>query len=490
MKNLLISACLLLAVGAKAEKPNILFILADDQCWETLGCRGAEVATPNLDRLAANGASFNNAYNMGGWDGALCCASRSMFNTGRTLWNTFKLDRAVLSTRDAQKKNLPYEKVDTGTTWSQWLEAGGYTTYFAGKWHTKLHEAADVFNEIGTLRPGMPNQTYERYDRVFEEGNTDWTPWDKSKGGFWQGGKHWSEVLRDEGTAYLKKAAQDPKPFFAYLAFNAPHDPRQAPKEYVDRYPLEQIKLPENFLPENPYCEDIGSGRTLRDERLAPFPRTEYAIKVMRQEYYALITHLDAQIGMILDELDRTGQRDNTYIIFTADHGLAVGHHGFTGKQNLFEDSMKPPMIVVGPGIPKGTQYDERIYIQDIVPTTLELAGLPIPAQVEYQSFLPLLKGKTYHERDAIYGAYMDFQRTVIVDDYKLIYYPNISKYLLFNLAKDANEMTDLSESPEYASKLAELKTALKVEIKRYNDTQLTVHRHYNRKPSRDTNPK
>lgn len=476
-------------VSSAAEKPNILFILADDQCWETLGYRGAGVKTPNLDRLAADGVSFNNAYNMGGWDGALCCASRSMFNTGRSLWNTFKLDRAVLSTRDAEKKNLPFIPVDTGTTWSQWLASGGYTTYFTGKWHTKLHEAENVFDEIGTIRPGMPNQTQERYNRVFEEGNTDWTPWDRSKGGFWQGGRHWSEVLRDEATAYLKKAATNPKPFFAYLAFNAPHDPRQAPKEYVDMYPLDRIQVPENFLPENPYGEDIGSGRTLRDERLAPFPRTEYSIQVMRQEYYALITHMDHQIGLILDELERTGQRDNTYIFFTADHGLAVGHHGFSGKQNLFEHSMKPPLIVSGPGIPKGKTFDERIYIQDIVPTTLDLAGVEIPEQVEYKSFAPLLSGEIYQERDAIYGAYMDFQRAVVVEDWKLIYYPNMSKYLLFNLQKDANEMDDLAENPECSGKLAEMKTALKREMTRYGDEQLTVHRHYNRKPKRDTSP-
>jgi len=92
-----------------------------------------------------------------------------------------------------------------------------------------------------------------------------------------------------------------------YIAFNAPHDPRQSPKEYVDMYPLDKISVPESFLPEYPYSEEIGSGRDLRDERLAPFPRTEYAVKKNIQEYYAIISHMDYQIGRILDELEKTG---------------------------------------------------------------------------------------------------------------------------------------------------------------------------------------
>ena len=117
-----------------------------------------------------------------------------------------------------------------------------------------------------------------------------------------------------------------------YVAFNAPHDPRQSPKEYVDMYALERMKVPESFLPEYPYKEDIGAGKNLRDERLAPFPRTEYSVKVNRQEYYALITHMDAQIGLILDGLEKSGNADNTWIFFSADHGLM-------GKQNLMRSS-------------------------------------------------------------------------------------------------------------------------------------------------------
>ena len=160
--------------------------------------------------------------------------------------------------------------------------------------------------------------------------------------------------MANETISFLDQAAVSENPFFMYVAFNAPHDPRQSPREYVDMYPLENISVPENFLPEYPFRDEIGCGADLRDERLAPFPRTAYAVKVHRQEYYAIISHMDAQIKRILEHLEETGQAGNTYIFFTADHGLSVGHHGLMGKQNMFDHSMRPPLIVAGPHVPGG----------------------------------------------------------------------------------------------------------------------------------------
>jgi arylsulfatase A-like enzyme len=165
-----------------------------------------------------------------------------------------------------------------------------------------------------------------------------------------------------------------------YIAFNAPHDPRQSPKEYVDRYPLDRISMPRSFVPEYPFNEAMASGRKLRDEKLAPFPRTEYSVKVNRQEYYAIITHMDDQIGRILDALEKSGQADNTYLFFSADHGLAVGRHGLMGKQNLFDHSVRVPLMLVGPGVPAGEKRDASVYLQDIMATSLELAGAERPS--------------------------------------------------------------------------------------------------------------
>ena len=148
-----------------------------------------------------------------------------------------------------------------------------------------------------------------------------------------------------------------------YVAFNAPHDPRQAPKEFVDRYPLESIELPPNYLPEHPF--DQGERYTLRDEILAPFPRTEEAIKIHMQEYYAIISHMDYEIGRILEKLETLGIADNTYIIFTADHGLAVGQHGLLGKQNQYDHSIRVPLVINGPDIQAGTSTDALVYFAE-----------------------------------------------------------------------------------------------------------------------------
>jgi choline-sulfatase len=423
--------------NAIPEKPNILFIFADDQCYETiraLGCN--EVITPNLDRLVKRGVTFTHAYNQGAWHGAVCVASRAMLNTGRFLWHTQKAEEIYKDDPQA----IPF--------WSELLYAAGYDTYFSGKWHVKK-DANSVFQTARHIRPGMPNQTPKGYDRPKKDEPNPWKPWDKSYEGYWKGGKHWSEVLGDDSVEYLSTASKQENPFFMYLAFNAPHDPRQSPKEYVEKYPLENIGIPENYLPEYPYKESIGCGESLRDERLAPFPRTEYAVKVNRQEYYAIITHMDNEIGRILDTLKETGKEDNSIIFFTADHGLAVGHHGLMGKQNMFEHSLRPPLIVAGPGIPQNTKIDAPVYLQDIMPTTLQLANIEKPDYVQFKSLLPLITRKTQKSYNAIYGAYRDLQRTVIQGNHKLILYPQIQKILLFDLENDPREMENLVDLPE-----------------------------------------
>jgi len=444
--TLLFSLAAHTAAAADAEsKPNILFLFADDQCYDTIHSLGnEEIETPNLDKLVRQGVTFTRAYNQGSWSGAVCVASRTMLNTGRFLW----------------KANDVYGKSEqerqAGRFWSEYMKGAGYRTYFTGKWHVRANAEA-AFDVAAHVRGGMPKQTPAGYDRPHEGQPDKWSPYDKSLGGFWAGGKHWSEVVADDAIDFLGQAKQHEQPFFMYIAFNAPHDPRQSPKEYVDKYPLEKIAVPESFLPEYPYNDEMANGRGLRDERLAPFPRTEYAVKVNRQEYYAIITHMDAQIGRILDALDASGQRENTYIFFTADHGLAVGHHGLMGKQNMFDHSVRVPLMVTGPGIDAGRKVDANVYLQDIMPTTLELAGVEKPDHVQFNSLMPLARGEQQAGYPAIYGAYLGAQRMVTEGDYKLIMYPRANKILLFNLAEDPEEIHDLAGDPKYADVIARL---------------------------------
>ncbi len=434
-----------------ADKPNIVLIFADDQATDTLAAWGhPHMHTPNLDRLSRRGVNFMYAHNAGSWTGAVCVPSRSMLNTGRSLWR-------------AQEANSP-DEAKRGTYWAQIMRAGGYETYMTGKWHLRADVNA-VFDHVRHVRPGManvqPNTHPEAYNRPREDAPDTWDPADPSRGGVWEGGRHWSEVIADDFEVFLADATERDKPFFMYLAFNAPHDPRQAPQQYLDLYPTAKMPALDNFLPQYPFAEKIGVPHSLRDEYLAPMPRTRHAIEVHRREYYAMVSHMDAQVGRILDALERSGEMNNTIIIFTADHGLAVGRHGLMGKQNLYEHSVRVPLIIVGPGMPQGKRIEQRVYYQDIVPTTMELAGIEPPEHIAFRSLMPLIDDASNEHYPAIYGAYIDKQRMVIEDEWKLLVYPGAGRIRLYNLRNDPAEMHDLSEHPEHAPRIKQLFTTL-----------------------------
>ena len=429
----------------------------------------SEIKTPHIDRFVNQGTTFTHTYNMGAWNGAVCVASRAMIISGRSVWDVNKF-------REGWKEGKDYDK-----TWGKLMARAGYDTYMTGKWHVDA-PADSVFQNVVHVRPGMPRDSWSHqgtipiinemiengkseeeiravgYNRPLNESDTAWSATDMKFGGFWQGGKHWSEVLKDDALGFIEQTKSSNNPFFMYLAFNAPHDPRQAPQRFLDMYPLEKISVPKSFLPMYPFKDSIGNGPDLRDEALGPFPRTEYAVKKHIQEYYALITHLDEQIGGILDALEATGKMDNTYIVFTADHGLAVGRHGLLGKQTQFDHSIRPPFMIMGPNVPAGKKVDADIYLQDAMATSLELAGIERPDYVFFNSIMGLIDGsKTKSSYDAIYNGYVDLQRMIRKDGYKLIVYPKLNKILLFDLNKDPEEMNDLAELPEQQEKVETL---------------------------------
>ena len=430
-------------VRALASPPNILFLITDDQTYEAVREFGlVDIETPHLDRLVKEGTTFTHAYNMGAWNGAVCIASRTMLVTGRQLFDA--------GDYEAQLQDHPED------TWPRWMKAAGYRTYFAGKWHVKA-KLTDLFDEVRHPRGGMP-QTIGGYNRPVENGFDTWDPADPALHGFWRGGKHWSEVTADDAIESLDAAAQQADPFFMYIAFNAPHDPRQAPQEYLDRYPLERIEVPATFQPEYPYKEEMAAGKRLRDEQLAPFPRTEYAVKVHRREYFAIVTHLDAQIGRILDALEASGQADFTWVFFTADHGLAAGHHGLLGKQNMYDHSLRVPFMVKGPGVPANHRIDEAIYLQDAMATALDLANVERPEPVFFHSLLPQISGEqTTTHYPSVFGSYLDKQRAVIRDGWKLILYPDAKVSRLYHVATDPQEAHDLGGAPDHQQRKREL---------------------------------
>lgn len=437
--------------AAVSDKPNILFVFTDDQAVDTIHALGnSEIHTPNFDRLVNSGTTFTHCYNMGSWSPAICVASRAMLLSGRSVWRAQKIYDTAEQEREA------------GRWWPSYLKQAGYRTYLSGKWHVKASPEKS-FDVARNVRPGMPNDTPAGYNRPLPGKPDPWSPSDPKFGGFWKGGKHWSEIVADDAVDYLQQAAQDSAPFFMYIAFNAPHDPRQSPQQFVDMYPPEKVTLPVNFLPEYPFKDLIGCEPTLRDEKLAPFPRTEHSIRVHRSEYYAIVSHLDQQIGRILDALKASGKEKNTWIFFTADHGLAVGRHGLVGKQNLYEHSVRVPFVVVGPKATAGERIPAPIYLQDVMPTVLDLAGVSKPEHVEFHSVLPLVEKKqTNSNYSAIYGAYLELQRMVQADGFKLLVYPKAKRIRLYNTAADPFEQHDLVDDPQYQPRIRQLAKSLR----------------------------
>ncbi|MGC3966586.1 MAG: sulfatase-like hydrolase/transferase [Pirellulales bacterium] len=265
------------------------------------------------------------------------------------------------------------------------LAAAGYQTYHHGKrGNTATHIQAHF--EINKY---LKDDTQERLD-----------------------GEPGKEIV-DEAITFLESRSQSEReksrPFFMYLAFGNPHDPRVAAEEYRAQYKTEALPLPKNYLPVHPF----NNGElTVRDERLAPWPRTEAEIRKQLHDYYATITAFDHHLGRLLDVVNELGLEENTIVIFSADQGLAMGSHGLMGKQNLYEHSTRSPLLFAGPGIPGG-RTKAMVYLMDIYPTVCEMAGAATPEGIDGRSFAKVLRGKTETHRDAIFCAYQGVQRAV-----------------------------------------------------------------------------
>jgi arylsulfatase A-like enzyme len=475
------------------KKPNFIFILSDDQRFDAIGYdSNYKVKTPNLDKLARNGAVFTNTYNMGAWGGAICVASRSMLITGKSVWNV------KTQLQDSSKLSKTIQN-----SWPRVFKKNGYNTYISGKWHVQL-PIDEIFDSVKTITPGMPDDNRKLfsvglnrwkkksgdiikledympvgYARPKNKLDNSWKSYDSIHGGFWKGGKHWSEALAEDAISLIDDANQKEKPFFMYLAFNAPHDPRQSPKKYLDLYPLDSISMPPNYANQHPYFNQIGNMPDVRDEALVPYPRTEFAIKKHLQEYYAAITHMDAQIGKIIGHIQKNDLIENTYVIFTSDHGLAVGQHGLVGKQSLYDHSIRVPMIISGPNIEKNTRLHHDVYLQDIVPTSLDFAEIRLSNETDFKSFKGILLKKDDKQiNEAIYGTYSccaenyyDYQRMIRKDGFKLMLFPKNKRIELYDIEKDPYEINNLALNSKYKDKIASLANDFIALQKIYNDT-------------------
>ena len=437
-------------------KPNVLLILTDDQRFDTIQSWGyPQMITPNLDRLVRNGLSFRQAHIPGGTSGAVCMPSRAMLMTGRTLFHL-----------ECEGQSIPSEHVQIGEV----FQAQGYQAFGTGKWHngtasyTRNFTCGDhVFFGGMWDHWNVPTCSYDASGQYDNQVNviSNFYMSNRSESihcDAIQPGCHSSELLADATLAFLDRQPLD-EPFFAYTAFLAPHDPRSMPAEFLGWYDPDLIQLPPNFMAAHPF--DMGiTGQ--RDEMLAASPRDPQEVRRHIREYQAMISHLDSQIGRIVDKLDEQGRLDNTILVLAGDNGLAVGQHGLMGKQNLYDHSIRVPLIMSGPGIPRGQVCNSFVYLLDIFPTLCDLCQMPIPDSVEGLSLMPLVKDPTASVRDSVYAAFTDLLRCIRTSRYKLIEACGPArKTLLFDLVADPWEKDNLADYVEYQSVIAQLRQQL-----------------------------
>ena len=439
------------APAAEAPKPNIVVILADDMAPYDISALvgihplgNSVIATPNLDSMVTGGHVFTRAYNMGGWSGAVCLPSRTMIMTGRSLWH---IPGSLYPAPDQADKTLPMA-----------FNNAGYDTMRTGK-GGNVYKAAN-----------------NKFDPNYDESNRNAIPGPTLNG--------------DRAVGYIdtRIATSDIDPFLVYVGFGNPHDPRNATADLLDNYgattaggppyPVDPDAppLPPNYLPQHPF--DNGD-LTVRDEINVTGVLTYRDEGTIRNELgkeYAVIEHLDQEVGRILAkllELEKDlGVGDgvtlsNTIVVFTSDQGIAVGSHGLMGKQNLYEHTIGAPMIVYGAvnGVPvaPGTST-ASVYLMDLFPTLADMAGIPTFDSVEGQSFAAALRGEAFDGRETMYHAYTGNgaqQRAMRIGDYKMIHYSDSQRTQLFNIAADPAEMNDLSHDLAHFDTLMQLKGAL-----------------------------
>jgi len=437
----LLSVVLLLTAlsAAGAEKFNVLFLFSDDQRADTIGALGnSGISTPNIDGLVKSGTTFTRAYCMGAMQGAVCVPSRAMLMTGRTL---FRVD----------------EKLAKQGLWPEQFAKAGYSTFMTGKWHNGGPSVVRAFEQGQAIFLG--GMTFDSHNvSVSDLADGKLSAARKIS-------KLPSETFADAAVEFLKKQ-NGAKPFLCYTAFNLPHDPRVAPPAYHEKYNAAMPPLPPNFLPQHPFNNGDVTGR---DEKLAPWPRTEGVVRQHLADYYAAIEFVDAQVGRILAALKESGQYEKTLIVFSSDHGLAIGSHGLMGKQNLYDHSMHAPLIFCGPGIPAGKRCEAFCYLLDIFPTLGALTGVEAPETSEGKSLVGAMHGASV--RSSIFTAYLKWQRAVRDERWKLIVYPPINKMQLFDLQADPAETKDVSGDATHAADLERMLKLLQAEQAAAGDT-------------------
>ena len=438
------------ATSAKAGIKNVLFIVSDDLKASVLGCYGDKVCkTPNIDKLADEGMVFNRAYCQGMW----CAPSRQSFmfsryrgkagvNLGEHFknsgWYTARVGKifhmavpgdiiAGTHGRDiasswTERFNCPGKEAGTPGDYAC-LNLNIFTKELEGRESTGMRNR--MFVSVNYKGDGSDQPDYKAADKTIE----------------------------------LLRKHKD-KPFFIATGLVRPHYPSVAPEQYFRSYPWQDIKLPK--VVENDIDDIPKSGRAKNMNSNNPIGKYPDNQKRMWTAYYATVTFMDEQVGRIIKELERLGLRENTVIVLLSDHGYHLGEHTFWQKSNLHEEVTRVPLIVSVPGMKPG-RTDAITELLDIYPTLAELAGLPIPAEVQGKSFVPVLKDRTASVRTGALSLYRGMG--LRAKEYAYMRYDDGTEEL-YDMHKDPLQFTNQADNQEYSSALRQMQQQLEARMK------------------------
>tara|TARA_R110002050_G_scaffold295966_1_gene455420 strand:- start:186 stop:1547 length:1362 start_codon:yes stop_codon:yes gene_type:complete len=428
---LVLFGCSTIVFGQKDNsKPNFVVIFTDDQTYRAIGYNNSEVLTPNLDNLAKKGLIFNKAFT----STPVCAASRASVFTG--LYP--QTNGTVALDRNSFINNIVNE--NKYNTMAEFLQDEGYTTYFSGKSHL-----------------GNPQDYGFRFG--YESNSFD------------------DEIAFKEVSNFIEKEDFGEQPFFIWLAPRQPHVPLKPAQQWLELYPLENISIEKNFLttpeqesvfnqglPGEHYYRDSDYTNNYKNLPAGP-PRSTEVISEFTKAYYATITHLDFQIGYFINQLKDSGHMENTVFIFLSDNGYLLGNHGLGNKLTMHEESVRIPMFIYWDQLKIDVHESEALVSStDLLPTILNIAGLPIPEYLHGKSVLPILKDPSVSINDFIAsesvgvgGKVGTGHRMIRSPEWKYII-TDINDELLFNLSDDPYELNNLIDKDAYESILVKLK--------------------------------
>ncbi len=437
-----------------SAKPNIVFILTDDQGPWAMGCAGnAEIRTPHLDRIAATGMRFANFF----CTSPVCSPARASILTGR-IPSQHGVHDWIRCGNVRSKDDYAIEYLEGMTGYTDILAASGYACAMSGKWHMG-----------DSLRP--------------QKGFSHWYVHQRGGGSYYDAPMirdgqlinepgYVTDKITDDALAVLDQSAEDEKPFYLGVHYTAPHSP------WIDSHPEEIVAsyddCPFESCPEEPLHEwsihtaPQGTGQVRMDNL---------------KGYFAAVTAMDANVGRMLDKLEALGLREHTLVFFMSDNGMNMGHHGIWGKgngtfpQNMYDTSVKVPCLASHPGVvPQGVVCGALLSQYDFLPTLLDYVGIENPEadRLPGQSFLPILKGQSVKGRESVvvYDEYGPV-RMVRTREWKYVHRYPYGPHELYNLVSDPDERSNVVEDESKGAIRESLKASLDEWFDRWADPRL-----------------